>query len=89
MTTNDTPGHAMGPLSISVIIPAFRAERTIRRAIDSVLAQTIPPSSGRVRGSGTGVRLSTRVTRSGHPSRFDIQMLVFRFEKARFLTMKG
>ena len=29
-------------MTVSVIIPAFRAERTIRRAIDSVLSQTAP-----------------------------------------------
>ena len=29
-------------MRVSVIIPAYRAERTIRRAIDSVLAQTAP-----------------------------------------------
>ena len=34
----------MSEPSISVVIPAYRAERTIRRAIDSVLAQTTPAS---------------------------------------------
>ena len=34
----------MATPSVSVVIPAYRAERTIRRAIDSVLAQTAPPS---------------------------------------------
>jgi len=29
-------------MRVSVIIPAYRAERTIRRAVDSVLAQTVP-----------------------------------------------
>ena len=29
-------------MSVSVIIPAYRAERTIRRALDSVLSQTVP-----------------------------------------------
>ncbi|HWG42133.1 MAG TPA: glycosyltransferase family 2 protein [Gemmataceae bacterium] len=33
----------MSRLSISVVIPAYRAARTIRRAVDSVLAQTRPP----------------------------------------------
>lgn len=30
--------------TVSVIIPAYKAERTICRAIDSVLAQTVPPT---------------------------------------------
>ena len=30
--------------TVSVIIPAYKAEQTIRRAIDSVLAQTVPPT---------------------------------------------
>lgn len=30
--------------SVSVIIPAYKAERTICRAIDSVLSQTLPPA---------------------------------------------
>jgi glycosyltransferase involved in cell wall biosynthesis len=34
----------MTDTSVSVIIPAYRAERTIRRAIDSALAQTVPPT---------------------------------------------
>lgn len=33
----------MSPLSVSVVIPAYRAARTICRAVDSVLAQTRPP----------------------------------------------
>ena len=31
------------PLDVSVIIPAYRAEATIGRALDSVAAQTLPP----------------------------------------------
>src|SRR5215210_2461183 len=31
---------AAGP-RVSVVLPAYRAERTVRRAIDSVLAQTV------------------------------------------------
>ena len=32
------------PLDVSVIIPAYRAESTIRRALRSVAAQTAPPT---------------------------------------------
>lgn len=32
----------MKPPTVSVVIPAYKAEQTIRRAIDSVLAQTVP-----------------------------------------------
>jgi len=37
-----TASHSVG--TVSVIIPAYRAEQTIRRAIDSALAQTVPPA---------------------------------------------
>jgi glycosyltransferase involved in cell wall biosynthesis len=39
--TNNSPSSK---LSVSVVIPAYRAAATICRAIDSVLAQTCPPS---------------------------------------------
>jgi glycosyltransferase involved in cell wall biosynthesis len=44
MQTSNPHFLAMAEPSISVVIPAFRAEHTIQRAIDSVLAQTTPAS---------------------------------------------
>ncbi len=53
--------------SISVVIPAFRAESTIQRAIDSVLAQTKPASEIIVVDDGSPDNQAAIVSQYGPP----------------------
>ena len=53
--------------SISVVIPAFRAERTIQRAMDSVLAQTKPASEIIVVDDGSPDNQAAIVSQYGPP----------------------
>ena len=53
--------------SISVVIPAFRAERTIKRTIDSVLAQTTPANEIIVVDDGSPDNQAAVVERYGPP----------------------
>jgi glycosyltransferase involved in cell wall biosynthesis len=57
----------MAEPSVSVVIPAFRAERTIQRAIDSVLAQSVPVQEVIVVDDGSPDDLAAIVQRHGAP----------------------
>jgi glycosyltransferase involved in cell wall biosynthesis len=59
----------MNPPSVSVIIPAYRAARTIGRALDSVLAQTRPPDEVLVIDDGSPDDLAAVVAGYGGPVR--------------------
>jgi glycosyltransferase involved in cell wall biosynthesis len=52
-------------MTVSVIIPAFRAERTIRRALDSVLSQTVPAAEIIVVDDGSPDDLASVVAEYG------------------------
>ncbi len=57
----------MAEPSVSVVIPAFCAEGTIQRAVDSVLAQTVPVHEVIVVDDGSPDALSAIVQRYGPP----------------------
>ena len=59
--------RAMTGPSVSVIIPAYRAEHTIRRAIDSVLGQTVPAREIIVVDDGSPDNQAAIVEQYGHP----------------------